>query len=172
MQTHLHHDPLWSMVVVFGVNLALPLILALAFAIAGARRGGDQRGAYLQLARWSVVVCVVMQLLCVGYHARRLLGSAEQGTVTQKEEVVESRYPKCELTLQSAQGELELTVPQGDCRGLEPGTTVPIITVSGTTTFAQVGEAATAHAGLTLGLGPLMILLIAWLLVRGPSREG
>ncbi len=168
IEAHLHHDPFWSMVVVFGVDLALPLLLALAFVLAGLRREGDARGAYLGLARWSVIVCVVLQLLCAGYHARLLLGTSAEGTVTQREEVVQSRYPKCELTLQSSQGELALTVPQGHCRALEPGTTVPIITVASSTMFAQVGEVATAHAGLTLGAVPLLILLVAWLLVRRP----
>jgi hypothetical protein len=172
IETHLHYDPLWSMVVVFGVNLALPLLMALGFVITGLRREGDERGAYLGLARWTVIVCVLMQLLCASYHARLFAGTAEVGTVAKKEEIASSRYPQCELTLQTAHGELELDVPLGSCRNaLEPGTRVPIITVAGSTMFAQAGERATANAGLTLGLVPLMLLVVVGLVVRFASRS-
>ncbi|MEM9455938.1 MAG: hypothetical protein AAGF11_17290 [Myxococcota bacterium] len=170
IETHLHHAPLWSLVVVFGVNLALPLLLALGFVITGLRRDGDDRGAYLGLARWAVITAVVMQLLAVGYHARLWIGTSEDGTVTQHESIVDSRYPRCELTLQTAHGSLEIAVPQGHCRDLSPGTRVPIITVARSTTLAQVGQSATAHALLTLGLIPLMIVMVAAGVVRLTSR--
>ena len=171
IETNLHHDPFWSMVVVFGVNLALPLALALALALAGARREGDQRGAYFRLARWSLIVCVILQLLAVGYLARLVLGTPEQGSVVQKEEIASSRYPQCELTLETPHGQLEIDVPLGHCHNLSMGTSVPIITVAGSTMLAQVGERATANAGLTLGLGPLMLLVLLWVLMRTPARR-
>jgi hypothetical protein len=171
IEAHLHYDPFWSMVVVFGVDLALPLLLALGFVIGGQRSEGDERGAYFWLARWTIVACVIMQLLCASYHARLFAGTAEVGTVTQKEEIASSRYPQCELTLQTAHGELELDVPQGSCRNLSMGASVPIITVAGSTMFAQVGERATANAGLVLGIGPLMLLVILWVLIRTPARR-
>lgn len=170
IETHLHYDPFWSLVVVFGVNLALPLLLAFVFVTAGLRRAGE-RGAYLGLARWTVIACMIMQLLSVGYHARLFTGTSEQGTVTQQEAIVGGRYPQCELTLETAHGSLEIAVPLGHCSNLSAGTHVPIITVASSTTFAQVGERATANAGLTLGLGPLMLLLVAGLVVRFASRS-
>lgn len=171
IETHLHHDPFWSMVVVFGVNLALPLLLALGLAIAGLRRSADDRGAYFGLARWTIIVCVLMQLLCASYYARLFAGTAEVGTVTQKEEIASSRYPQCELTLDTAHGPLELDVHQGSCGSLSIGASVPIITVAGSTMLAQAGERATANAGLTLGLVPLMLLVLLWVLIRSPARR-
>jgi hypothetical protein len=169
IEAHLHHDPFWSMVVVFGVNLALPLLLALGFVVTGLRREAGERGAYLGLARWTIIVCVIMQLLCASYHARLFAGTVEVGTVTQKEEIVSSRYPQCELTLQTAYGELELDVHQGSCRNLSMGASVPIIMVTGSTMFAQAGERATANAGLTLGVVPLMLVALLWVLIRTPA---
>lgn len=171
IETNLHHDPFWSIVVVFGVNLALPLTLALALVIAGARRERDQRGAYFQLARWSLIMCVILQVLAVGYLARLVVGTPERGSVVQKEEIASSRYPQCELTLETSHGQLEIDVPQAYCHKLSMGTSVPIITVAGSTMLAQVGERATANAGLTLGLGPLMLLVLLWVLMRNPARR-
>lgn len=170
IETHLHYDPIWSLVVVFGVNLALPLVLALGFLIAGSRRDGDDRSAYRGLARWAVIAAVVMQLFAVGYHARLWTGTSESGTVTQHESIVESRSPRCELTLQTAYGSVEAAVPLGHCRDLPPGTSLPIITVASSTLFAQVGEGATASALLTFGLFPLMILLVAGAVVHFASQ--
>ena len=51
------------------------------------------------------------------------------------------------------------------------GASVPIITVAGSTMFAQVGERATANAGLTLGFGPLMLLVLLWVLICTPARR-
>ncbi len=171
IETHLHHDPLWSMVVVFGVNLALPLLLALGFVIRGLRGEDDGRMAYFGLAQWTIIVCMLMQLLCASFHARLFAGTAEVGTVTQKEEIASSRYPQCELTLQTAHGELEIDVPLGSCRNLSMGTSVPIITVAGSTMFAQVGERATVNVGLTLGVVPLMLLVLLWWMIRTPARR-
>lgn len=160
------------MVVVFGVNLALPLLLALGLVIRGRRGEDDERRAYFALARLTIIVYVFMQLLCVGYHARLIAGTAEVGTVTHKEEFSGDRNSYCRLTLRTAQGELELDVRQGYCHGApELGAGVPVIMVAGSTMFAQVGERVTAHAGLTFGLGPLMLLVLLWWLIRGPARR-
>ncbi len=167
IETHMHHDPFWSLVVVFGVNLALPLLFALCLVIRGLRGEGDDRSAYLGLARWTMIVCVILQLLCASYTARLFAGTSEVGTVTQKEEIIGSRNSYCALTLQTAQGELDLHVPLGSCN-LERGTRVPVITIAGSTMFAQAGERATAHGGLTLGLIPLMLLAVMWFLIRSP----
>lgn len=171
IEAHLHHDPFWSMVVVFGVDLALPLLLALVLVITGLRREGDERGAYLGLARWSVIACLLMQLLSVGYHARLFAGTAEQGTVTQQEAFPNAKQPHCDLTLETAHGSLEVAVEHGRCRELPVGTSVPVVTVASSTMFAQVGERATVHvASLLLGAFLLALLLIAWMLVRSASR--
>lgn len=170
IETHLHHDALWSMVVVFGVDLVLPLLFALVFVLAALRRDGDDRRAFLGLARWSVIIAVFLQLLSVGYHARLIAGTSDSGTVTEREEVLGGKSPHCALTLDTTHGSLEISVPQGHCNDLSPGTRVPLITVANSTTFAQVGERPTASALLTFGLLPLLVLMVAGLVVRGTSR--
>jgi len=171
IEMNLHHDPLGSMLVVFGVDLALPVLMAVAFAIVGRRRSGDERRAYYALAKCALGVCLMMQLLCASYHARWIAGTAETGTVARTEEIASSRYPQCELTLQTTHGELEVDVSLASCRSLRAGTSVPIITVGGSTWFAQVGERATAHVGLTFGLIPLMLLVLLWVLIRTTTRR-
>ena len=171
IEAHLHHDPLVSLILVFGVNLALPLGLALGFAIAGRRRIGDERGAYFGLARWAVLACLVVQVPSVGYLARLFVGTSETGTVTQRALFPNAKQPHCDLTVRTAHGSVEAAVAHGSCLDLAVGSRVPMVTVTSSTLFAQIGQRATVHVGATLlGMLALALLIVAGMVVRSVSR--
>lgn len=84
IETRFHHDPIFSMVMVFGVNLALPLLMALGFKLRGLRSEVDRETCF-SIAKGALVVCVFMQVLSASYHARLFAGTTEMATVTRME---------------------------------------------------------------------------------------
>ncbi len=170
-ETHLYHGPLVSLLMVYGLNLVLPLACAIGFLVTGLRRPNDRR-AYLSLGAWTLALIAVMQVLAGGFHARLIAGEVERATVLTRERTTRGKYPKCELRLRLKAGEIEGAVHQGECPRLPPGSSVPVVTIGGSTWFAQIGERPMAHVGLMFGLIPLMFLGVAFLMVRGSSTNG
>lgn len=168
IETHLYPGFWLSLLMVYGLNLALPLLIAGGFAIA-ALKSATQRGAYFGLARWTLAILVVMQVFAVGFHARLFAGDVERASVIEKNRITRGKYPKCELRLRLAAGEMEGAVHQAECPRLPAGATVPVVTVGGSTWFAQIGERPMAHVGLMFGLVPLMFLGVAGAVVRGST---